>query len=331
MDECKIIKYTDDYKDELWGYLRKTYPHYSGTYIDYCIQQVSLNSDEQSPILVLNGQNRIVGCNLYFNTKARILGVVRNVWWSYNTFLDAEYRKKIGLDFMLDTMKTNSFGIGLSDVNRKIQKKSKARFWDGLYNCFFVSWSIPFVLMGHLLNKENRISEIGFIKTGKTIFERVSSSSMLNIPNEGFWYGGCVDIEFVRDKNFFDYRFLNNKVYNYSVYRVVGNSGKDSCYFVVRPFMFKGVPALFLVDFRYDMKHPEYGKLIVMAANKLARKSKMGGVFCMTNDPHVSSAIERKWLHFKTPNDLLAPKSMGIKPDMSFFVTAADSDADFLR
>ncbi len=331
MDECKIITYTPDYESELRNYLQKTFPSFSDSYFDYCIQQVSLKEGEQTALLVINSENKIVGCNLYFNTKAKILGEVRNVKWSYNTYLDNDYRKSVGLDLMLETKKIESLGIGLSEVNRKIQKKLKTQFFDGLYNYFFINNTVLLSVVRHYVKREKSLSKVLSLQVGKRKFIQVLSSSDLKIPNDGFWCKGRVDVEFVRDKRFFDYRFFDNRIYDYYVYKLVNNDGQDLCYFVVRPIMFKGIPTLFIVDFRYDTNISEYGKLIVKAANKLAMKVCMGGVFCMTNDPNISSVITRKPLHFKSANDLLAPKSLGIKKGMMVYVTSADSDADFMR
>lgn len=331
MDECKIIRYETPYKEALRTYLHKIYPRYTSAYVDYCLQQNSVKPDEQPALLVVNSENDIVGCNLYFNTKAKVLGTIKNVRWSYNTFLDGDRRKTMGLDLMLETMRIPSWAIGLSEVNRKIQKKLKAQFFDGLYNYFFVGRTIFFAILKHAFSKKNEVADIDAIWVREQKFVRVSSANEMNIPSEGFWCNGKVDVEFIRDRQFFDYRFFKNKTHHYTVYQLVQRNGKNTCYFVVRPILFKGVPTLFLVDFRYDMNHPEHGELIVKAANQLATRSMMGGVFCMTNDPNISRVISQQLLNFKTPNDLLAPKTDGVKKGMYIYVTAADSDADFLR
>lgn len=331
MDECRIIQYTVQYRKRLWDYLHKTYPHYTDSYIDYCVEHAGTQKGQQPVLLVVKPDDNIVGCNLYFNTKAKVLGVEKNVRWSYNTFLDLEYRRTMGLDFTLENIKTESFGIGLSLVNRKIQKKIKALFFEGLYNCFFVNRSVCFSILMKLIGRSITITDKKQIKVGRNLFKKIQCSDEMKIPSGGYWCQDHAQVDFIRDKEFLDYRFFENKVFDYHIYKLVQDGPNDSCYFVVRPLLFKGVPSLFLVDFRYDMNNNEMPTLIIKAVNKIARKSGLGGVFCTTNDKAMIKYINKKLISFKVPNDLLAPRSQGMNEACVIPVTAADSDVDFLR
>ena len=122
-------------------------------------------------------------------------------------------------------------------------------------------------------------------------------------------------------------RFLSNKVHPYLLYRLEG----EYCYFVVRYVVFKHVPTLFLVDYRYDRSKVEQLPLIFKAVTSLANHSRMGFVLLMSSDSNTDSFLSKKRFLLRRSTDFVASKCLGLNNHMSSFVTAADSDADFIR
>ena len=108
MEELKIVDFTQDWRCGLRDYMRKTFPEYSDSYIDYCLD----NSTGTVPSkLVVTGNGEVVGCHLYYCTKAMINGEEVETQWGHDTYLDEEYRKIIGVDFAIMRRDITAFGV----------------------------------------------------------------------------------------------------------------------------------------------------------------------------------------------------------------------------
>ena len=321
MDCCEIICYTDLWIEKLRDYLRKVYPSYSNEYIDYCINH---SNDRMPSLMVINEKGNVVGCHLFYCTKVMICGEVIDTQWGHDTFLDKEYRASMGLDFMLATHAKKGFGIGLTDVNEKLQRLLKEVFFKGAYNYYFVTWKIIFSPFQKLLGLSPALKHPKTIKVGKYIFRRVYEAKELNIPNNGFWLKGKFDIDFIRDASFLNNRFLRSQVHQYYMYAL--DSNEESSYFVVRKTSYRGIPTMTLSDYRYT--DASLTGLIIRAVDKLAVKSNIGIILFLCGDDNMEKSMRGR-IHHKTKEDFVT--NMKLKPSLTYIVTGGDSDADFLK
>lgn len=323
-----IIRINQKYRETLITYLHKIYPDKTDVYAKYCADTAIDVEDAQS-LLVINNQNQIVGCHLFFETKAMIKGEERRVLWGHDTFLNPEFRNELGLEFVFEIASVkDQFGYGLSDVNRKIQKRMPmiAFIGNGMRKyCFFNPW----VLWGGvkrifcLSHIPSAMPETVAVKNRKFIL--CSSTSQMEFHNGGYWNRSNMDVDFIRDEAFMNHRFFFNPVHRYYVYA----SEQSDSYFVARPIIFKGFNALFVVDFRYDMSCPEMFDFIFDAAEKLSRQLHMGVMMFTTNDPLAEKRYATsKWCRTKYV-DLIANKKNGVNSQSTMLVTAADSDGEF--
>jgi len=321
--DVRIIRYENKYKEKLKGYIHKTHPLFSHAYVDYVIENASSKIDDHHSFLVVDSNDSIVGTHMLYNTQALICGKCVNTAWGHDTYLDEDLRHTFGLDFVIEINSEGHFGIGLSDVNRKLHKKMKSTSWDNLVNYCYPTCSLPL----SLLLRPKSIKRKKEIATKHGSFVLCESAELLNIPNIGFWNKGFCDIDFIRNADFLKKRFLSNKVHPYLLYQLEG----EYCYFVVRYVVFKHVPTLFLVDYRYDRNKEEQLSLIFKTVNVLAKHSNMGFVLLMSSDSNTDSFLSKKRFLLKRSTDFIASKCLGLSNNMTSFVTAADSDADFIR
>jgi hypothetical protein len=114
MEQCRVIDYNDEWRSALGTYMRKRFPSYVDKYIEYCLDH---SADHTPSKIVVNEKNEIVGCHLFYCTKALINGEEVETQWGHDTYLDEEYRKVIGVEFLLARKAIPSFGLGLSEVN----------------------------------------------------------------------------------------------------------------------------------------------------------------------------------------------------------------------
>ena len=319
MGDYKIVKYTPDWHDALYAFMHKTFPHKPLEYIEYCIK----HSEGIVPsIMVVTRDNEVVGSHLYFCTKALLNAEIIETQWGHDTYLNQDYRKKAGVDFLLVRKKIPAFGVGLTESNAKMRKLMKSVFLEGVYNYYSITPAVLLSPFQRLFNTKTVMREIDYLIVKDKVFRRVNSSCEINIPNGGFWYKGYNELDFIRDADFLDYRFFNCKVHDYKVY------ASDDSYFVVRDSTYRGFPALLLSDFRYNPIDKDSANKLLKAVMKIARKSKIGIVYFVCGDKNVDVFFKNR-IHHKTHLDFIT--SYNISPDTTFSLCGGDSDAEFLK
>lgn len=331
MKEFQIIEYNSNYKEKLNQYFHKIDPDFSDQYIDFIVDQAVDEEGKYPAFLVINDKDDIVGCHMYYYNTAKIQGKIEPLLWGHDTFLDKEYRKYAGLDFILKTYTRLSYGIGISPVNKKILKKSKGKFWE-INNYFFFNIFIIWNLIQRVFKIKPNLSlcKINKIKTGKQFFELAEKVSDLKIPNNGFWNDKDVEADFNRGEKFMDYRFFNNPIFKYQVYHLNSYAEKDDCYFVVRAIHHKEMKTLCIVDYRYDVNNLEQLHLILKAANKIAKKNHCGMIHLLTSDKNIEAVIKNRF-HIKRPGDFATPWKYKFDKNRNIIATTADSDGDYHR
>lgn len=326
MQDIRIIPYNSLYREKLFSYIRKISPSSSEKYIDYCVDK---SKGEIPSIIVINEFDDIVGCHLHFTTGIYAKGKETVVAWGHETFLNEDCRGAVGLEFVLTINRANTLGIGYSEINREIQKKLKQNILlDTVYNYFLLNIYFPFGLVKKALKcKLTPLKRIETINTG-ICFKLVTNSSEVVVPNEGYWFINKIEYDLLRDQNYLDYRFFNNKVFDYFVYEYHNNKG-ESCYFVVRSILYKGIPAVLLVDYRYfgDDKLMKY---MLSAVKKIAVQNHIGVIQTTGGMKEVESAFDSK-LCIKRHGEAMIHKSLKPQSTDYISITPADSDVDFNR
>lgn len=315
----RILEYSANWRDALSIYMHKVFPTYSDSYIKYCIDH---SAGHVPSIIVTNEKNEIVGCHLYYCTKVLLNGKVIETQWGHDTFLDQNYRKEAGVDFLLARKKIPTFGVGLTETNAKMRKLMKSVFLSGVYNYYTITPMLFLTPFQKILHLQTNVKEISEITVGDVVFKKTSSSMDIPIPNDGFWFKDYNELDFIRDAEFINDRFLNCMVYDYKVF-----ASMDS-YFVVRLSSYRGFPAMMLSDFRYDPFKKDSAISMLKAVRKLAVKSKIGIIYFVCRDREVEKFFKRK-LHYKTPIDCIA--SYNIPANIDFTLSGGDSDAEFLK
>ena len=327
---AKIIPLTEEYKDKLAEYMHQKYPNFSDAYIKYDIEE-SLGEGMQlsRSLIVINENNEIVGCHLNFITKALIKGEVKNVSWGHNTFLDEDYRRSIGLDFVLKISSTkDGFGYNLTDINSKIQHLIKSNvFVDGLqlfrvFNIWMI-WSYYKKAIGRIPIIPNVLPME--IQLKNTTFILCSTADEINIPNNGYWNKDICEVDFVRDHEYLNKRFFNNPVNKYYTY----TDAQKKSYFTIRPIIHKGILGLQIVDFRYDQNQLCIVKEISKAVNYICNYIHAGVTLFTTSDKLFKSIYETKITCKCWPISFVGGKNNISSKDAYIIVNSADSDGEF--
>ena len=331
----EIINYQSSYYEKLLFFYKKTWNKrvHAEDYLIYRLFKISDNPlDIEKNLLAITDDDEIVGCNLFLPAKAMIFGEEHTIYWSNDTFVEEKYRGDLSMELVLKTNKTKRlFGFGMTPINRKIQKKLKTNFIAET-NIYFVinRWVIKIFLykLKVTLPEKTELRTIpDKIIVKGDVFELVKHAKDVSVPNNGYWNKGKLDIEMKRDFDYFNHRFFNN--YN-TYYFYQKKDGWKKSYFILRKIVSgKGIPAISLVDFRYDLDDfCEYLK-ILHAVNKFAVINRIPMV---TNR---STILDKKirFYPFAIRNDNKSEIVTNIKNILSpsIFITSSDSDADLMK
>jgi hypothetical protein len=325
MKNYKIINYNTSYKNKYYLYIKSIISNKCEEYINYCIDKAE---GDWPSLMVIDENDNIVGCHMFFPT--RVFGKEEiPIAWGHDTFLDEDFRSSAGLDFVIATTGDNTMGIGLSEINRKIQKKlKKTVLLDTVYNYFLIDLFFPLgIVKKMLMSKVPSLKRMDVIKTGVS-FKLVNNANEILVPNNGYWFKNKIEYDLLRNQDFINYRFIYNKVFKYFVYEY-HNDRENSCYFVVRPILYRGIPAILLVDYRF-WGGEELMKFILCAVKKIARRNCIGLIQTTGGIKEVEDVFCSRSC-IKRHGDALIHKSLGPSPSDHISITPADADVDFNR
>lgn len=330
MTTARIIPMSEEYRDKLIEYMHQKYPTFTDAYIQYDVNEaIGTKETGTKSIIVVNDNDEIVGCHLCFITKAMIKGEVKVVVWGHNTFLDEEYRRTMGLDFVIEINSyRNGFGYSLTDVNAKIQKKIKGiAFVSGLrlyrIPTFSFCWYIAYKLYGRTPKVPIDLPHL--ILLSNDTFNLCNSANDIIIPNDGYWNKDICEVDFIRDRDFLHRRFFNNPVNKYFVY----TNKERNCYFVVRPILHNRILSIQMVDCRYIPHQIETAKNIDKAVKKICSSIHAGKIFYTTSDRLFKSIYEKKMFCKSWPIAFVCGKCNASSEESYIIVNAADSDGEY--
>jgi hypothetical protein len=331
----KIVYFEQNYYDELLSFSKRVWPEKSEEYLKYRLFKIPEKiEDNRNNLLVINDEGKVVGCILYFPTRAIINGKEEKIFWGHDFYVDEQYRGAASLRLMLEMANIKpSFGAGATDLNLKIQKELKAKYIGVQYHyLIFNIWSFMGILYKLKLVSSPHLDRYYYpdlLEIGNNRFKRTTSVDEVKIPNNGYWCASKVDIDFIRDGHFLKNRFFENfNKYQFYLLEHNDSSDNDECYFVIRPTIESGFPVLSIVDFRYNMDKPEQLMLILKAAVKIGVRNRASLI-------SLRASIDLKKLNlnplmYKTGSrqNIGGPLFGDAKPRL--LVTPADSDTDFL-
>ncbi len=326
---ARIIPISEEYRSSLAEYMHKKFPLYSQKYINFDINEaIAGNHERNTSFIAINENNNIVGCHLSFSTKAWIQGKEILAIWGHDTFLDSEYRRELGMDFILEISAYKyGFGVGLTEINYKIQKLIRSNiFVDGVRKyCLLSPWIIWRKIIRFIRVTNSTPTMPISIHVDNVTFTQCHTPKDIDIPNNGYWNKDISEVDFIRDEEFLNKRFFLNPVHRYYVYTIKG----EKCYFVLRPVFLKDVYALMAVDFRYDYTKPELVHTIFKAIQKVCNKKRLGAILLTTNDNNIKLFFDKKKWCKSYPVAFVGGKKNISSKDSLVYLTAADSDDEF--
>lgn len=324
--EVRPLKLSD--RDALLSYLQKAYPTRANLehFIDFTLFSLPNKAYEES-LVVVNG-SEIVGANMFLPAEVRFNGATHDIVWSYDTKILDEYRNtEAGTLLMTECfIRKNSFGAGLSSIAIEMNHKMHSK-WLG-YSRAFIKLNL---CSRYLLNLIQPL--FAYTKHTATdfpdtisIFHKITDVS--EIHHAPYWNNEA--IEFSRSQDFLKWRFFSSPE-KYVLYYAASRNGGDAIYFVVREMLFRHMPFLFIVDYRFNIYSPHDFATIIDAVTKLAKELKLTGTYTRSSMTLIDEILKHKGFIRKRGQgaDIVTRYKPAKECNLPILYTPADSDMDF--
>lgn len=319
----RVENYSPQLRLQVLDFLEKIYPYRSKYYFEYWIDNIEESLDKlKSKSVILFDENLIVGValpNLFCIKNKK--GETFELFSSCNVIISWEYRGKGLAKYLYETCNGPDKWITLGITNAGVSAyKRYVKHYLPLKDLFvYVTFNYT------LLFPFKHIQDLcKIVNKGQLMATQITSIEDLSIPFGESWTED--DFEVVRDYDYLKKRFFDNyRSKEYHVYSVKKGT-KPVGYFVVRRTFFK-IPALALVDYRYDKKCISLNDLLSMV-DKVAVSCRLGATITITSENLHASIFP---FTFKTRKRLTCATNMDALVDSNnFLITSAETDLDFV-
>ena len=223
-------------------------------------------------VIATDDAGKIIGQALYHPAAYYFQNEKREMEWGFDLFVRQDKRQdSVGLhlfDFIKENKKNPIFATGVGEKALKIEKFYGYHVIGHLKK--FYKIVNPFFLLTGILRKKNIKTEQfpDFIKGNKK-FKKITSENLWDCEQA---YNDDL-LEFERNEHFLKWRFYSAN-FQYALYKLDNNQADITCpvYFVVRTVKIKRITILVLVDYRFNVNHPEKLSDIIKATHQIAQK-----------------------------------------------------------
>ena len=327
MDEFKIRKTTSADYESILLFQQKAYPHKKRIKESLAFwRSQSLEAAEKNIILVddkgnVHGQMFVSDMAYYYKGKK-----IESVW-EYDLFVEEYFRKSAwGVDLVLYCMDLypNACSTGSGPQALPVHLKLGQKMLGEVRK--YVRMGNPFYLVTSF--RRGEVKTDGFPESITVKGARYDKVNMNELPDLSEPFN--VDyFEIARQKSFFEWRFFSG-YHDYAFYKE--NDGND--FFVVRTIVKKGITALVLVDYRFNVSNAVSFNSMVNAIRSIAAKLHLSVIICGSSFAVSDQVLEKHG--FKSigrPRPIIGfLKCNDRKEDIvnrNFcFVTLADSDGE---
>ena len=329
----RVFSYQPKFHVRLLSFMRHVYPNRSDRYLDWWLTNIDNSGKDcwDKCIIVFDG-DAIIGCTTVNEVDIKNGKGEKRLYAQANTILLADYRGKgISRKIYEKYNYPDWITLGFTDIAWKIQPRYVKNFTPINPVNVYVSFNVWGFIKRHIwrILRRTTMKECEFPSYinwgGGQELVLIKDLNEIPFPKDGKWNED--DFEIVRDKTYFQKRFLDiycSEKYHIYVFMV---SGKVVGYVVLRNTVYKELDMVSLVDFRFCKRKDEIKGL--KAATKVAGLCGIGIVITLTS---------RNWGHRLSPLTFLTKKKLygavGMKDYTEKFnemlVTSADSDLDFV-
>lgn len=214
-------------------------------------------------------------------------GKIIPAFWGQDYIVLEEYRGSgIGKGLSDYYLKNDYYiAVGFSEKSAIIHQKMGAKKIG--YLDFYEKWAsnlfkLKFLIQRGLKIKAKPTNNYSFPKSVEN-FDLVENIEEMQLPNLN-WNKNT--IETIRDKAFLKWRFFYKPNQYFVYHSKPENESDNSIFFVVKPYFYKGVNWLRVIDYRYQLDKNNQLENILKAIEKLRQELNLYGVL-------ISSSLEK--------------------------------------
>lgn len=254
-------------------------------------------------------------------------------YWGQDYIVLEEYRGAgIGKGLSEYYLKKDYYiAVGFSEKSAVIHQKMGAEKIG--YLDFYEKWGSNFSKLKFLLERGLKIkpksTDTYIFPRNIKNFDLVNNVNELQIPNLNW---NKETIETVRNKAFLEWRFFY-KPNHYFVYQTKPDDKlENSIYFVAKPYFYKGVNWLRVIDYRYQINNKNQFEDILKAIEGLRKELNLYGILISSSLEKTNRYLEK--LNFKQTKHEVVLTTYPFSHEKSdnttnhFMISFADSDMD---
>ncbi len=329
-NDHEYLKFVDLFK--------KNYPNIQNIEesINYKIKYNPFSNSVYENIIVQYCDDNIIGHAIKMPVKYYFEGKIYDCYWGMDFFVDKNSRSSLaGINIPLQVINLKyHFSIGLTKKSLDIHVALKEKLIGYMYKYISIHSYLKAAL--HFFSKKDKTICIrnasDKISINNKTFLRVKDAN--EIANISGSYNKDL-LEFTREEKFLKWRFFFYKE-KYLVYRLsdIDNVTDPQTYFVVRPFIWKGIKSLLLVDYRFSKKNIDDFKYILKALKILSKQLNTALAITGCTYPELFKFLGKaKYKRFGKEMSIVTNFKQfwddNDKEQDKLFVTYADADADF--
>ncbi len=252
-------------------------------------------------------------------------------YWGQDYFVLEDYRGLgIGKELSSFYLKNDYYiAVGFSPKSAVIHQKMGAK--EIGYLDFYEKWASPFHKIKWIFQRVLKISskkttDYAFPKEVLS-FKRIENVEDLHFPLLN-WNKNTV--ETLRNKVYFQWRFLF-LANRYFIYQSEKRTSENAVYFVCKPYFYRGVNWLRVIDYRFNINQIQDFQEILQAAEKLRKELNLYGILISSSLKATQEILEKK--HFLQTKHEIVLTTFPFNSDQTdksnqFMISFADSDMD---
>lgn len=255
-----------------------------------------------------------------------------NAYWGQDYFVSEEYRGQgIGKKLSNLYLKKNFYiAVGFSGKSAVIHQKMGAKKIG--YLDFYFKWAPFFQQVKFYVHRALKIKPKNIISYHfpheVNDFIKITDVSEIQLQTLN-WNANM--IETLRNRDYFAWRFFFKKNI-YSFYQLQQKTTENPLYFVAKPYFYKGVNWLRIVDYRFKIANPEDFSKIVHTAELLRKQMNLYGIL-ISSSLKISADILQKNAFKRSKHEVVLTTYPFIHDEKvtfhnHFMITFADSDMD---
>ena len=294
-----------------------------------------LQNIAQKSLLALD-DSEVVGQIILYPAQCFYLNQIQNCVFAYDYIVDPKYLNTgIGVKLLSKTIKNNiHFGIGVSDLSRKLHLILKEKSIGNIYKYIFTKNLLPYFYAGiktyfkiDLRKLPAKIKWQQTIKIDSLVGEKANS-----IPSYNQAWNDDM-IEFERSKEFAQTRFSSFDS-KYIFYHIFDDRQVLQGYFIIRLEIWRGMRVLIISDYRSAKRNDDVIDFISKATKLLMEENNLDAILFGSSLKWIDERLlKQKFKKVGIPSEILTnlplEDNWEVKASERNLIMATPADSDF--